>query len=436
MNINLQPILKRIILSVFIASLILGCAAAAVFSAFDSAESTPSPAAASPVLLPAEEVSLPEGTCRTPEEGRVTEKYTCFDVAYDGTPEPAMSLFSVPSAANANQKIEKPKPTMKVAEKAAETPAPPAANNTKAPENGNTGAGTVAETQQPFAPAVNVAPAGTISSIGAAIKGRAYTGGIDIFQSAKNDIPTDTTALYNAINKGSNRCSFLAIRLSDGASIAYNVNASYKCASSFKAVAALYAFKKAQEGVYSLNTPLTYTSADYYSGSGILKSGSVGATYTLRQVADYSIRYSDNIAYTMLQRYIDKAGFVEMVKNMGCSVYEQCKITNWPNVSAMDAALWWAEIYSFYQSSPTYGKELYDIYLGATNPAIKKALGGQYSVAHKSGSISQYFHDGGIVHAKEPYLLVVYTYNPANYTSDNSAFFAPLVREIDKLINP
>ncbi|MBQ3081878.1 MAG: serine hydrolase [Clostridia bacterium] len=299
--------------------------------------------------------------------------------------------------------------------------------------NGNGGSSVGGQTTSP--PVVTPPPVAQVSNLSAVIKGNAYTGGLDIFQSSKNDIPTNTTALMTAINKGYNKCSFIAVRISDGATIAYNVNALYNCASSYKALASLYAFKQEDAGVYNLNTYLTYTSADYYPGSGIIKTSAIGSVYTLRQVADYSIRYSDNIAYTMLQRYINKADLSAYAKKLGCPNYANFSSTNWPQVSALDAALWWAEIYN-YSKTTTNGSKLYNIFLNATHPCIKKALGDEHPVAHKSGSTSYYFHDTGVVHSEDPYILVVYTHNPTNYTSDNQSYLAPIVREIDKLINP
>lgn len=275
-----------------------------------------------------------------------------------------------------------------------------------------------------------------LSNIASVIKGRTYTSGLDIFQSSKNDISTDTSALMAAIKKGYNNCSFIAIRLSDGACIAYNANALYNCASSYKTLASLYAFEQADAGVYNLDsTLLTYTAADYYPGSGVIKTSAIGSVYTLRQIADYSIRYSDNVAYTMLQRYIDKSGLTAFAKKLGCPNYESFSETNWPRVSAVDAALWWAEIYNYSKRS-TNGSKLYNIFLNATHTSIKTALGNEHAVAHKSGSTSYYYHDTGIVHSEDPYIIAVYTHNPTNYTSDNQAYFAPVVREIDKLINP
>lgn len=301
-------------------------------------------------------------------------------------------------------------------------------------QNGGTGGNTSGTPQTPKPPVVTTPPA-QVSNLASIIKGHSYTSGLDIFQSSKNDISTNTAALMAAINKGYNKCSFIAIRISDGATIAYNANALYNCASSYKALASLYAFKQAEAGVYNLDTLLTYTSADYYPGSGIIKSSAIGSVYTLRQVADYSVRYSDNVAYTMLQRYIDRAGLAAYAQKIGCPNYSKFSSTNWPQVSAVDAAIWWADIYNYSRTS-SYGSQLYNVFLNATHPCIKKALDNEYAVAHKSGSTSFYFHDAGVVHSEDPYIIAVYTHNPTNYTSENQTYFAPIVKEIDKLINP
>lgn len=303
-------------------------------------------------------------------------------------------------------------------------------NNNNTGSNGNTGS---TQTKPPVG-TVTTPPLVNNSGLAFTIKSHTYSSGLDIFQSSRNDIPADTTALMNAINSGYNKCSFIAVRISDGATIAYNANALYRCASSYKALASLFTFKQAEAGVYNLNTPLTYTGADYYPGSGIIKGSAFGTIYSLKTVAEYSIVYSDNSAYTMLQRYINKQQLMAYAANLGCPNYANFD-SNWPNVSAIDEALWWAEIYNF-ASTSEYGKQLYNAFLTATNPIIKKALNGEHAVAHKSGSMSYYYHDAGIVHSDDPYLLVVLTHNPYNYSSKNDSYFYPLAREIDKLINP
>ncbi len=274
----------------------------------------------------------------------------------------------------------------------------------------------------------------TISNLAGVIKGRDYGSGISIYQGNGSGISTDTDALLKAIDKGSSECSFIAIRLSDGASIAYNVREKYRCASTYKALTTLYIYKMAEAGVLSLDETMTYTRSDYYSGSGIIKSYSTGTKFTLRQLADYSVRYSDNIAFVMLQRYINDNDLVDFAKSLGCENYTDFQMT-WPNITALDAALWWAEIYKFAKTSD-YGNQFYNIFLNATHTIIKDALGKEHPVAHKSGSISHYYHDCGIVESEDPYLIIVLSHNPRSSSSKNPSYVNPIIQEIDKIMNP
>lgn len=289
----------------------------------------------------------------------------------------------------------------------------------------------VPEAEEPVVTPPVTAPSAPSANLINTLLSYNYTNGIDTFGAING---ADTSALYNAIHQGSNVCSFVAIRISDGACIAYNVDRTYRCASSYKAFASLYAYKQAAAGVLDMNAGLKYTYSDYYGGSGIIKSSPVGSVYTLRQIADYSIRYSDNIAFIMLQRYLDRQGLVDYAKSLGCPNADGFEYT-WPDVSALDAAIWWSEIYNFSKTS-SYGAELYNVCLNATNPSIKKGLNNEHPVAHKSGSMSYYFHDCGVVESEDPYILAVYTYNPYNYSSVNQTYFSSLVQEIDKIINP
>ncbi len=339
-------------------------------------------------------------------------KYTGFDVVFDEVQYPSKLLLSLPSNKNNNQQLVKPVTPEP-------EPLPPVDDDYDIP------------VYRPIdTPDLDI----SISNIAGIIKGRDYHSGINIFQGDGKKISGDTEALEKAIKKGSNECSFIAIRLSDGASIAYNVREQYRCASTYKAMVSLYIYKMAEAGNLSLDETMTYKRSDYYSGSGIIKSYSTGTKFTLRQLADYSVRYSDNIAFVMLQRYIDDNSLMSFAKALGCENYSNMQFT-WPEISALDASLWWAEIYKFSKSGKL-GAQLYNIFLNATHTIIEDALGGEHDVAHKSGSVSRYYHDCGIVESEDPYILIMLSHNPRNYSSKNASYVNPIIREIDKLINP
>lgn len=343
-----------------------------------------------------------------PQDDILADKDSGFDILFDDVSYPGKYLSSFENFKNNNHQIAAP-----VLPPVVEDPVPPV------------------EQEKPPTPVTR--PNNTISNIAGVIKGRDYGDGINVFQGNGSGITTDMSDLQAAINKGSSDCGFIAIRLSDGASVAYNVREDFRCASTYKALVSLYIYKKAEAGELSLDEKLTYTRSDYYSGSGIIKSYSVGTRFTLRQLADYSIRYSDNIAFVMLQRYIDDADLIEFVKSLGCENYSQSEFA-WPNITALDASLWWAEIYKYSQTGK-YGQELYNVYLNATHTIIRDALGKAHSVAHKSGSISHYYHDCGVVESEDPYILIMLSYTPRS-TTNNSSYVNPIIREIDKIMNP
>ena len=404
--------IKTAIISLTVAALINAAVFGCIFSIYNSGKAMPLGDISSPLLT-----VYPIDTDAEPVDvvvDSIVNKYIGFDVVCDEVQYPSKLLLSLKSSENANQQLVTPI-------------APPASTPTPNP-GGSTSDIPVYKPVTPTVPNVS------ISNVAGTIKGRTYQNGINIFQGNGNAISTDTSALQAAINQGSNKCSFIAIRLSDGPSIAYNVRDNYRCASAYKSLVSLYIYKMAEAGQLSLDETMTYTSADYYSGSGIIKSASFGTTYTLRQLADYSLRYSDNIAYVMLLRYIDKSSLMEFAKAIGCENYSQYQY-NWPDITALDAALWWAEIYK-YSNSGSYGSQLHDIFLNATHNIIKKALDNAHPVAHKSGSISQYYHDCGIVESEDPYILVILSYNPYNYSSENPSYVNPVIQEIDKLMNP
>lgn len=419
----MKSFIKRFGCSVVLALLIVGVMTGVISNLFEGG----APSAAVPSFSAVATV-LPDGSTVDADLSHDLSNPdidVSFNIEFDGNSDPFAFLFGYTGSGGS---IPKPDDTNYV------LPTPNTGNNnsgTGNSDNTNNGGGSssggssIGSTQVPLV---------SNSALAYTIKSHSYSTGLDIFQSSRNDISTDTTALMNAINSGSNKCSFIAVRISDGATIAYNANALYRCASSYKAFASLFAYKQAEAGVYDFNTTLTYTSADYYPGSGIIKGSAFGTLYSLKTVADYSITYSDNAAYTMLQRYIDKQQLVAYAASLGCPNYAGFT-SNWPDVSAIDEAIWWAEIYN-YACNSTYGQQLYNVFLSATNAIIKTALYKEHSVAHKSGSMSYYYHDAGIVHSEDPYLLVVLTHNPNNYSSKNDSYFNPIVREIDKLINP
>ena len=84
----------------------------------------------------------------------------------------------------------------------------------------------------------------------------------------------------------------------------YNENKVYYAASTIKMLDALYIYEKASNGELDLNETMTYSSK-YLRGASIkMGKKSYGDKVKLRDLVNYAVIYSDNIAHAMLLDYI------------------------------------------------------------------------------------------------------------------------------------
>jgi len=172
-------------------------------------------------------------------------------------------------------------------------------------------------------------------------------------------------------------------------------------------------FEEYQPGI--LNAPVTFTGAEYIpSQSYNSKQIEVGKTYTIRELLDYMIKYSDNNATFLLKKNLNVAQFKKTYDNVGLPV---------PNIMDVNYSLS-AEDYSVFL------KVLYNAgYLSIENSeyAIKLLTGCDFKegflkglpagtpVAHKfgewgDGGVQHELHESGIIYLDgEAYILTVMT---------------------------
>ncbi|MDL2287498.1 class A beta-lactamase-related serine hydrolase [Eubacteriales bacterium OttesenSCG-928-G02] len=263
-------------------------------------------------------------------------------------------------------------------------------------------------------------------------------GQVVLNQGTGSKLTGDTTALNKLLNNKNSDISFMAVRLSDGASMGYNVDKYYRSCSTIKAPMALYASKLIAEGKLSSNSIVTYTANHYMSGSGLIKSSAYGTKYKMSTLIKYSLVESDNIAHNMLSSALNIRGFYNMLEDMNV-VTAADDNTYWPQANARGAALWWNEIYTFAQSNST-GKNLWDT-IGQAYSKINAALNKAKPVYGKTGSSISYYnggytvysHEGAVVMGDKPYILIIYT--KINSSSSNTdSYFYNIVKEIDKIM--
>lgn len=254
---------------------------------------------------------------------------------------------------------------------------------------------------------------------------------IIVNQSTGRKLKTDTSKLNALVKNYPYDTSILAIRVSDGSYIAYNIDQKYSCASTIKAPYSMYVYSLAANKQISLNDTIKYQSYHYFGGSGVLKYNNIGTSYTIRDLVRYSMIDSDNIAHTMLYDRFGN-GVDELFAASGSSL--SMRSSEWPQISARDVAIWWNEILEF-RDTGAIGKEFFDIALSVRSPILVEALGTRdQAFAHKSGWVRNVAHEAGIIMSDDPYILVVLTTKSYNSADTYTSHIVNVIREVDKIM--
>ncbi|MDR6123852.1 hypothetical protein QFZ87_003449 [Bacillus sp. SLBN-46] len=211
----------------------------------------------------------------------------------------------------------------------------------------------------------------------------------------------------------------------DGYSLNSQVQVS--AASTIKLPLALFVMKLADEGKIDLNEQLTYQSKHYSGGSGVIQNDKVGSVYTIDELVEKAMTYSDNIAFIMLKERVGPNQFVAFLKSLGA-------VNAYPGgrnlTSADDLTLYVVELYQ-YSNQSANGKKLVE-YLEHTvyNTTIPQGIK-DVPVAHKVGMIPMnlIYNDAAIIFADEPYTLAITTRGIAYEKSQE------VIAEIASIVN-
>ena len=186
----------------------------------------------------------------------------------------------------------------------------------------------------------------------------------------------------------------------------HNADRVFFGASATKAPFALYIYQKAEKGETDLDSVHSYTSADYWEGSGVIRHRhSVGARFTQRELLHLMISPSDNIATRILRRVHGLDGYRQFIEEIGGNPDFVQNIT-YSYLSANEAGLIMREIHNYIESGGRYSQEFKENLLANRYPFIIS----DYPVASKSGWAANFggaWHDMAIVYAPSPYVLAL-----------------------------
>ena len=220
------------------------------------------------------------------------------------------------------------------------------------------------------------------------------------------DYQPSTDEMDYMLSRFGNNLSVFFKNIETGFTYMYNPNRVYFSASVTKASYALYLFYRAERGEINLGDYITYTSADFNGGSGIIKYRyPMGTEFTIRELIRLNLSYSDNIATNMLRRIHGIEGYREFLQSIGANPnHVGYNIFN-SRLTVTDAGIFALEIFNYVESPESeFGTEFIEHLLNNQYPFIVSC----YPVASKTGWTRPLaWHDMAIVYAESPYILVI-----------------------------
>ncbi|QGG46963.1 serine hydrolase [Heliorestis convoluta] len=196
--------------------------------------------------------------------------------------------------------------------------------------------------------------------------------------------------------------------LATGATLEINADKSFPAASVIKVPLILFLYSLAIDDRIDLDEEMVLEAGDIESGTGILKTEAVGTTYTLRQLAQYTIEYSDNSATNMLMRRLGRENFYFFLRLMGAEI-----IPLGPGkgniMCARDAALYLKGVMALRELHPEYGQEVLQYLLNSKfDDRIPAGIPKGIQVANKIGTQVNVVNDAAIVLLNgKPYVIAI-----------------------------
>jgi len=248
---------------------------------------------------------------------------------------------------------------------------------------------------------------------------------------------SDLAELENKINEYiSSTKEFIAVSFQDTEQEFYlgiNDTISLHAASTMKVPVMMEIFRQAESGRFSLNDSLTIRnefrsiiddsrySLDINEDSGDRLYSMIGSKESIRDLVNEMITYSGNLATNLLidtvraknvQAFMRSLGANDIQVLRGVEDLKAFSAGRNNTTTAKDLAIIFQTIYDGKYWSKESRQEMIDILLDQQlRKKLPAKLPSEVRVAHKTGSITEIDHDGGIIFPKgfSPYILVVLT---------------------------
>lgn len=162
---------------------------------------------------------------------------------------------------------------------------------------------------------------------------------------------------------------------------------------------------------YDISEEIVYDKATMYkSGSGKIQSMDDGTVFTIKDFFEYTLLYSDNVAYQQLRKRYGYSTMTALASKLGTRTL----LLGGNSMSARDAGTLFKEIYRFVQNdeefdNASYGNLMKNAMLQGNHTVIIPAGVSPSRAMHKYGWDTGAYHDAAVVLDENPYVLAVFS---------------------------
>ncbi len=223
---------------------------------------------------------------------------------------------------------------------------------------------------------------------------------------AETEDTTDYKAVLDSLIRNHYISCAVLLTASDGTTLySYNPNTALMGASLIKLPYVYYVCQQLSNGVRSLSDTFTYTSNWYHGGSGIIRNNGYGKVYTVAQLIDYALRYSDNVAYDILVYLFGIDGYNNMVTSWGYN----CYINNYVRFPAVTASFMTTAIEKMKAESESgeCWEICWDALINSEFSYSRSVIDDAEYVALKYGFVPTNYHEVMYVECEMPYILTI-----------------------------
>ncbi len=200
--------------------------------------------------------------------------------------------------------------------------------------------------------------------------------------------------------------SLYVVRPKTGTSYGVNDEDVMQAASLIKLPVFIALYQEVEKGNIDLETKYSLKNSDKRAGSGSLAGKPAGTVLTYRDLVRYMGKESDNTAFNILRNVLGDAKIAQVITAIGMTKTSlEENETSPEDIGLLFQKLWNKELTNEGDRDEILGYLTDTIY----EDWLVKGIPDEVRVAHKYGREIHVVNDGGIVFAKDPFVIVIMT---------------------------